>query len=78
MPKEDAEPVLSAVVTPFNDGNQEFPVPVQEFINSLTGSQDEVWGLWLKRQHKHEAHTMGMWKQLLDSHRHKPAHPSVL
>jgi hypothetical protein len=61
-----------------DDGNQEFPMPFSRFVETLKGTEDEVWSVWLGKMHGRENHTLGEWQDLIDNYRHQPAHPSAL
>ena len=59
---------------PVSDGNQEFPVPLRAFAQTLVHTEDEVWIHHLRVQHGRENHTPTQWRALLETHRNAPAH----
>lgn len=62
---------------PVGDGNDEFPVPFARFASTLHHTSDEVWLTHLRINHGRENHKPSEWRDLLDGHRHHPAHPGV-
>lgn len=51
----------------------EHPIPARRFVQSLHGTHDEVWTIWIMQKHGRENHLLDDWHALLDSYRHQPA-----
>lgn len=53
----------------------EFPIPFNQFAQSLRGTDDEVFTHLLRTRHGSEKHLDSEWRALLEAARHEPAHP---
>ena len=51
-----------------------FPVNVTEFIRSVKGTDNEVYGVLLQLKHSKERHTINDWLSIINSYASQPAY----